>query len=93
MSRNLVIEITLMLTCSQVGTQIALPRDKSLKLTICLSTHLATQQPSPYLRPYSISIWELTRDASCWGKSLPVQQAVHSELALYWSLCQVQEVV
>jgi len=76
-----------------VGTQIAFPKDRSSKLTIWLSIHAATREPSPYLSLYPISIWYCTGDASCKGKSLRVQQMLHPESALNRLPCQAKEPV
>ena len=79
MSHNLVTEIKKTLTCSKVGPHFAFNRDRSSKLTLWLSTPTVTWEPSPYLRPYPISVWKFTSDALCRGEGLRVQQASHHE--------------
>ena len=75
MSDNLVTEIKKKLTHSKIRTPIDFTRDRSWTWTFWLSIPLATQEPSPYLRPYPISIWQLTCDAISRSKSFWVQRA------------------
>jgi hypothetical protein len=78
----LVTEIKKKLTGSKVGIQFALKKDRTSKLTIWLSKPLGMWELSSYIRPYRISIWQLTMDALCRRKSLPVQHALYPESVL-----------
>jgi len=78
MSHNLVTEIQKILTLSKIGTRFAFQGDMSSKLTIRLSIPPATQEPSRILGAKPISVWLLTRDEICRGKSLQVQQCLIS---------------
>jgi len=72
-----------MLTHIKIGTEIAFTRDRSSKLTIWLSVPLATVEPSPDLRLYTISIRSLIHNAIWAGK-------VHSFHGLHIvSWCQI----
>jgi len=93
MAHNLVAKIKKKLTRSKVDTQFAFTRDRSSKFTIWLSIPPVTRELSPYLRPDLISIWSLTRDAVCRGKSLRVQQASHPKLVLNQAPHQAEQPV
>jgi len=85
MSHNFVRDNQKKLTHSTIGTQITFTRDHASNLTIEQCILVVTWEPSPYLRPYPISISELARDDICRGKSFLVQQASHLELVSSWA--------
>ena len=77
----------------KVGTRFVFTRDMTPKLTIWLSIPPGKQEPSPYLRPCPISIWQSSRDAWCRRKSIWVQQASYPGLMLNGVPWRVNEAV
>jgi len=57
MSHNLVTEIKKKLIHSKIGKQLAFHCNQTSKITVCISIHPQTQEPSPSLCRNPISIW------------------------------------
>jgi len=72
MSHNLVTEFKETLSHNTIGTQIAIHRDMTSKIQICVILPQLTQGLSPRLRPNPISIWWFAGRAICRGKSVRV---------------------
>ena len=78
-SPNLDTEIKQKLTRSVFGTWIAFQWDMRLKDSIYLSIPLAMQEPLLIICQNPISKGWFDGEAICWGQSLRVQQASHSD--------------
>jgi len=75
MSHTLVTKIKKNLADSEIGTQVVFHRDLSSKISVEPTLLRMMQDPSPCVRPNLISMWWLSGEAMCRGKSWEIQQA------------------